>query len=47
MSKEKQRKEDYEDIEYYLSKYRELKSRMRCLDEVIEDAIKSLKEKKD
>lgn len=47
MSKKKQRKEDYKDIEFYLSKYRELKPRMRDLDQVIEDAIKSLKEKKD
>lgn len=47
MSKKKQRKEDCKDIEFLLSRYKELKPRMRCLDDYLDDLMKALKEKKD
>lgn len=47
MSEKKQRKGHYKDIEFYLSNYKELKPRMKFLDQVIDDEVKALKEKKD
>lgn len=45
--KEKQRKEIYNDLEFFLSHYKELSPRFGILDEVIEDLAKELKQLKE
>lgn len=47
MSKKDERKELYDDIEFFLSHYETLKSRLRGLDDIIEELKKELEKLKD
>ena len=47
MNKKSERRELYDDIEFFLSHYKTLKSRLRGLDDTIEELMKELENLKD